>query len=260
MTYFSNNWQDAGYSIGSERSFDSKYSHKPATSVEFFPIKKSVGNIILGALSGEDFLRIARASNRISLAEGESLYQPGDKIDYIYFPETAVASQFCILEDGRTVEIATIGKEGITGQRAIFGSQTAVYWTQVSIAGKALKISSEIVRREFSRCETLQMLLLNYLNQYTMQISNRVICNNYHLLEKRFCSWLLMLCDRHGSDTLTLTHSQIAGYLGVHRPSFTHVAKKLREKKIIDYCRGNLSILKRSELLRHACECYTSIG
>lgn len=258
MTYLSNNWQGVVHSTNSERSFDSKYSQKPA-SFESFSHRKKFSNIILGALSKEEFLRIASDSNRISLAEGESLYQPGDKIDYIYFPETAVASQFCILEDGRTIEIAMVGKEGITGLTAFCGSPTAAFWTQISVAGKALKISFETVRQEFSRCETLQTLLLNYLNQYTTQISNRVVCNNYHLVEKRFCTWLLMLGDRRGSNTLMLTHSQLAGYLGVQRPSLTHIAKKLREKEIIDYRRGNLSVLNRSELLKHACECYTSI-
>lgn len=258
MTYLSHNWQGVNSLTSSEESFDSKYSPN-STFFESVSFKKKFSNIILGALTKEEFQRIASNSNRISLSDSEILYQPDDKIDYIYFPETAVVSQFCILEDGRTIEIAMIGKEGITGQAAIYGSQTANYWTQVSVAGKALKISLDVVKQEFDRCETLQTRLLNYFNQYTTQISNRVICNNYHLIEKRFCSWLLMLCDRHGSEEFTLTHSHIAGYLGVHRPSFTHVAKKLREREIIDYCRGNLSVLNRSELLKYACECYTGI-
>jgi len=258
MTYLSNNWQGVNNLTDEDRSIEPKYSPN-STIFESVSFKKKFSNMILGALGREEFQRIASNSNRVLLAESQILYQPDDKIDYIYFPETAVASQFCILEDGRTIEVAMIGKEGITGQGAIYGAEKANYWTQVSVAGKALKISFEVVRQEFKRCETLQAKLLNYFNQYTTQISNRVICNNYHLLEKRFCSWLLMLCDRHGSEEFILTHSHVAGYLGVHRPSFTHVAKKLRERGVIDYCRGNLSVLNRPELLKHACECYTSL-
>lgn len=258
MTYLSNNRQEIAYSTNNERSFDSKYSQKSSAS-EAFSHRKGYGNLILSALSREQFQQIAAVSTKVSLAEGEVLYQPDDKIEYIYFPETAVVSQFCILEDGRTIEIAMIGREGITGLSAIYGLPISNYWTQVSVAGKALKVSVETVKQEFKVCETLQTVFLNYFNQYTAQISNRVVCNNYHLVEKRFCSWLLMLCDRHGSDKFMLTHSHVAGYLGVHRPSFTHVAKKLREKEVISYCRGNLSVLNREALLKYACECYTSI-
>ncbi len=83
-----------------------------------------------------------------------------------------------------------------------------------------------------------------------------MVCNNYHTVEERFCNWLLMMYNCCGNSKLRLTHSQIANYLGVHRPSLTHIAKKLRDRQVIDYCRGKLSILNLRELQNQACECY----
>lgn len=255
MTFSINSRQIEKTYAGDGASFVTK-SFKKQNSVESLLLKSSFGNEILDALPAEDAARLEPHLEKISLRAGDNLYEPEDEIEYVYFPVNAVVSQFYILEDGRTVEIAMIGRDGMTGHGAVFGSETALCFTQISIAGFAYRTSAETVRQEFSRCRTLQNLLLEYSNAYTTQISKKVVCNNYHAVEQRFCTWLLMLYDRIGSDKLMLTHSQIACYLGVHRPSFTHTAKNLRETGIIDYARGHLRILNHRKLENTACECY----
>lgn len=240
---------------GDHKAYNGTYAGKQAVRESMFLVK-DYGNNVLDGLPDEDLALLKPFMERGTVAAGTSLYQPDDKIKYVYFPENAVISQYCILEDGRTLEIAMIGREGLTGHTAIFGAHTNSFWTQVSVEGKVSKISVDAVKQVFDKSETLQKLLLDYSNKYTTQISNRVICNNYHSIEERFCSWILMLSDRHASTKLSLTHSQIANYLGVHRPSFTHIAKKLREEKLIDYSRGHLKITDRDGMMDFACDCY----
>jgi Mn-dependent DtxR family transcriptional regulator len=48
----------------------------------------------------------------------------------------------------------------------------------------------------------------------------------------------------------------MARCIGVHRPSLTCIAKKLREDGIIKYSRGRIEILNREELENSACSCY----
>lgn len=217
-------------------------------------------NQILSNLTAKELARLELFLERVTLVEGENLYCQEDEIQYAYFPENAVLSQFYILEDGRTMEIAMIGREGATGCSALFGATAADGWSQVSVAGSAYKISVEALKQEFRGGGDLQKLLLAFTNAYTTQISKSVVCNNYHSVERRFCTWLLMLCDRHGESRISLTHNKIANYLGVHRPSFTHIARNLREKGIIDYTRGQLNIVNRADLFKSACDCYTTIN
>lgn len=224
-----------------------------------FSSERRFENRILSALSVEDFERLKPSLEAVTFSEGEDIYKPEDKINFVYFPETAVVSQFHILEDGRTMEIAMIGKDGATGFGALFGSENADCFSQISVAGGAYRIGVETLKQEFNRGGALQKLLLEYSNRYVAQISRGVVCNNYHSIEKRFCTWLLMLCDRHGANRIGLTHSQIAGYLGVHRPSFTHIASTLRERGIIDYSRGYLKVTDRAGLLESSCDCYARI-
>jgi CRP-like cAMP-binding protein len=223
------------------------------------PLKSFTSNGLLESLPKNDLAYLLPYLERVTFEVEEYLYQPDDEIEYIYFPETAVISEFQILEDGRTVEIAMTGSEGVIGLSAVFNGQQAVNWSQVTVSGTALKIKTQLLKEEFSRGGALHTLFLDYINIYIGQISQRVICNSYHTVEQRFCSWLLMLHDRNKNPRVPLTQEQIARFLGVHRPSITQIAQVLRRKKIINYLRGKISIVDRPKLENTACECYEGI-
>lgn len=223
------------------------------------PLKRFTANHLLESLPAHELADLLPFLERVEFAGDEFVYQPEDEIEFIYFPETAVMSEFQILEDGRTVEIAMTGREGIIGMSAVFNGQQAINWTQVSVAGTALKVNTQFLREEFQSGGALQAVFLDYVNNYISQISQRVICNSYHTVEQRFCSWLLMLQDRKKSSKVPMTQEQIARFLGVHRPSVTQIAQTLRRKKIINYIRGKISIIDRPKLENSACECYEVI-
>lgn len=231
----------------------------PPKRFEKLSVKNLLANQLLAAQEDAVFVELLPILESVTISDNEYLYQEGDVIDYAYFPETAVISEFQILEDGRTVEIAMTGREGVVGLLPIFNSHRAPNWTQVSVGGSLFRISSRALKSKLLQHQSFQTLLFDYLNNYVGQISRRAVCNSYHLVEQRFCSWLLMLQSRKKSNKLPLTQEQIARFLGVHRPSITNIAQTLRGKKIIDYVRGNIYILNRSELEKYACACYSEI-
>lgn len=225
-------------------------------------IKNTLVNRLLAGASAENFTRLIAQIQKVSFGAGDVIYQPNGVDDYIYFPETAVFSQLNILEDGRTVETAMIGSEGVIGLPSILGLRQANFWTQALAAGSAFKIRADIFKQHFAGGGFLQTAFLEYVNFYIKQISQRAVCNNHHRIEERFSTWLLMLDDRLGTDEknkLRLTQEQIAQMLGVHRPSVTCIAQDLRDKGIIDYLRGKIFILDRQNLETSACECYSAI-
>lgn len=223
-------------------------------------LRNSFDNNRLTARIQQILFDILPCFKSVALNGGDYLYQPGDHVDFLYFPETAVVSEFQILEDGRTVEIAMTGSEGVLGLLPLFDSCRAANWTQVAIGGKAFKIDSRSFEQKIMAHRSFHKLLFEYVNNYVSQISHRAVCNSHHLIEQRFCSWLLMLQNRKNSSRLSLTQEQIARSLGVHRPTVTNIAQTLRTKKIIDYVRGNIYILDRQNLERTACSCFTEIN
>ena len=226
-------------------------------SVEMLSIKKMLTNQILTSYLNDNFAHLVQHLEPVSLRSGEDLHKPGEHIRYIYFPEEAVVSHLSILADGRTTEINMIGRDGVVGHCAVFGSQPPAHCTEVIVGGSALRVKTEAFKQEFFHDVLLQTSLLDYTNAQITQISQRAICNVHHLAEERLCCWLLMLHDRVKTSQLPLTQDQIARYLGVHRPSITHIAQSLREKGAINYVRGFINILNRRPLEKLACECYS---
>jgi CRP-like cAMP-binding protein len=197
----------------------------------------------------------------VMLNKEQFLYQEDGRLDFLYFPVTAVISEFKILEDGRMVEIAVTGREGAIGLSSMFsGSHLAPNCTQTTQAGTARRIDALNFERVLHSNEALREGLSHYVESYIRQISQKAICNMYHSVKERLCTWLLMVQDRCGRSTLNLTHEQIARTLGVYRPSITCIAQELREGKLIDYSRGGISICNRDRVEEAACTCYAELA
>jgi len=218
-------------------------------------------NMILKALP-EDISRLLATSLRqVELTKEQFLYQEGDRLDYVYFPDTAVVSEFKILEDGRMVEIAVTGREGAIGLSSMFSdSHQAPNCVQVSQAGTAKRLDALTFEKLLRSNDKLRMGLSRFVDLYIKQISQKAICNMYHSVKERLCTWLLMVQDRCGRSTLTLTHEQIARTLGVYRPSITCIAQELRTSKLISYSRGGISIRDRRKVEDSACSCYMELA
>lgn len=221
--------------------------------------RKFLSNYILAAQTDYDFARLMPHLETVNLESGKELHSSGEHSRYIYFPETAVISNLFTLLDGSTIEVAMIGREGATDLSEILGAHASAHWAQVAVGGTALRIKAEILKQEFNRAGHLQSMLLDYINSHIAQISQRVVCKSFHIIEKRLCSWLLMLHDRVRKNQLPLTQEQISLFLGVHRPSVTLVAQTLRDKNLINYTRGKVHILNRQSLENSACECYSVV-
>jgi CRP-like cAMP-binding protein len=217
----------------------------------------NVDNRILNSLPQFDLVRLTPHLEYLYLTAGKTLYQPSKSIDYIYFPETAVISNISDLEDGNTIETAMVGNEGMTGVSSLLGAETPVQRSQVIIKGAAWRIKTDILKEGLSKPGTLQTLIFDYLNNHMNQISQRLICKSFHMIEQRLCSWLLMLQDRSTAKELLVTHESTALLLGSQRPSISLAAQLLRKKGLIDYSRGGVIIRNREKMEHLACECYT---
>lgn len=218
-------------------------------------------NLILRSLPADVYRSLEPSLRTVSLAKEQFLYQEEDRLNYIYFPETAVISEFKILEDGRMVEVAVTGREGAIGLPALISdAHVAANCAQVSQAGTARRIDAETFERTLNSDPKLRAEVSRFLDIYIRQISQKAICNMYHSVKERLCTWLLMVQDRCGRTTLNLTHEQVARILGVYRPSITCIAQELREKKLINYSRGGISIVDRRRVEEAACHCYAELG
>ena len=222
-------------------------------------VRSIPSKMVVGGLPNSLLNKIKPLLKLTLLTKDDYLYQQDDRVDFIYFPETAVISEFQMLADGRTIEVAVTGTEGAVGISSVWSTSPAVNCAQVCVGGTAYKIETDVLERELTYSKPLQRWLHNQINSYIKQISQKVICNTHHAVEERFCTWLLMLQDRSHKNKFNLTQEYIAGVLGVYRPSVTCMAKSLREKNAIDYVRGQIFISDRQKLKKMSCACYSEL-
>ncbi|HEY0083781.1 MAG TPA: Crp/Fnr family transcriptional regulator [Pyrinomonadaceae bacterium] len=216
-------------------------------------------NRILAALNGADYQNFLSQLEQVTLAQGDVLYEPGDKIDYVYFPETAVFSMLCTMADGDTAEVGPVGREGVVGLNIFFGTDITPTQLVAHVAGTAQRVRAELFKQELrSERSVMPHLLFRYTQMLLAMTGQSGACNKLHSLEQQLGRWLLMMHD-YVSDELLLTHDLIALTLGVRRAGISESASNFKNEGLIDYQRGHIQILKRQGLEGKACECYRVI-
>jgi CRP-like cAMP-binding protein len=214
------------------------------------------GNHLLAAVPLEVYRRLFPAMAYFALALGDVIYEPGERMDYVYFPTDAVVSLIYTMENGDTAEVGLVGNEGVVGVPLFMGGVTTPSRAVVQIAGGTLRMEAQALLQEFGRGGPFQLALLRYTQALLTQISQTAVCNRLHPVDKRLCRWLSMTRNRVVSDEILMTQESIAHLLGVRREGVTLAANHLQKAGLIRYRRGHITIVDRKRLEAAACECY----
>jgi len=217
-------------------------------------------NRLLASLSAEDYGLISPSLAQVDLERGRLLYDPGDDIETVYFPQDGVISLMTLMENGAAIESATIGPEGALGLMAAVSPRQSLSRAIVQTPVRAARISAAALHDAWEKSPAIRRLVDRHNEALFGHAIQSVACNALHSVEARFCRWLLTCHDRISNDTVALTQEFLADMLGVQRTTVTAVARSLQEKGVIRYRRGVVDILDRSVLETLACECYSAIN
>ncbi len=213
-------------------------------------------NRLLALLPPAEYRRLSGHLQTVSLPVKQVLYKARSPIDYVYFPVRGIVSAMTIMADGRAIEVATIGNEGMAGLTAFIGGESSANEVMVQVSGEAVRMRAATLTEECGRDGPLRRLLILYNTAFATQVSYSVACNGLHKVEQRCCRWLLMTQDRVGSDVLPLTHEFLSIMLGVQRSSVTEVLHPLQERGLVRNSRGQITVRDRPGLEATSCECY----
>ena len=212
-------------------------------------------NLLLGALPADERERLETRLEWVPLRVGTSIYEADEPIEHVYFPLSGVVSMVSRLREG-TVEIGTVGREGMTGIAIVLESDSMPTRAFTQVGGEALRIPSAELRGAMQESPALWRVLARYSLSLFDQAAQGSACNRLHALEARCARWLLMTHDRVGDDVLPLKQTFLAEMLGVHRPAVSVAAGALQRAGMIRYSRGKVRVLDRAALERASCECY----
>lgn len=215
-------------------------------------------NELLAALPRAALESLFEQMELVPLPSGKALFEYGSKLDYVYFPTTAIVSLLYVMEDGATTEIAVIGHEGVVGVSQFMGER-AICGAVVQSAGYGYRLRTQHLREAFNQGGALPQLLMRYSNALFAQMAQNAVGSRHSSIEQKLCRWLLDRLDRSASNELKVTQELISVMLGVRRESITAAAGKLQEDGLIHYRRGNITVLDRLGLEESAGECYKAV-
>ena len=229
--------------------------------VEMIPTRPE--NRVLRELANADrgvFAKLVKLLEPVALQSGMQLGTPRAVTDSSYFIESGVVSLVATTRNGGSVEVALIGREGVAGIADALGDQPLPYGMVVQLPGLAYRVPKAVIREHILSCSSLHELLMDYSQRMMHQLAQSALCNRFHTSEQRLARWLLLTAERADTNRFELTHEFMSQMVGAPRPVVSASASALRDKGMIDYRRGVLTIRNAGKLRRAACECVDEIS
>jgi len=190
----------------------------------------------------------------------EIIYEPGDPISHVYFPESGIISLLSAVDDNSTLEVGIVGSEGMVGLPLFLGIKISDTRVLVQGKGTALRMKWADFLAACAENEKLSAAMRLFTHSLMKQISQSAACNRFHPVESRMARWLLMTHDRMRNDNFQITQDFLSNMIGVRREAVNRAAGSFQTRKLISYRRGDMSILDRKKLESLACSCYAAIS
>ncbi|HKQ25942.1 MAG TPA: Crp/Fnr family transcriptional regulator [Burkholderiales bacterium] len=220
----------------------------------------SIANHLLAALPAAEYQSLLPRLEPLTVKFGEVLEEQGVPVRYIYFPIDCMISLLTTAEHDRALEVGLVGYEGVVGTSLVLGAEISSVRAVVQAGGTALRMKGTSFVEAFRQCLPLQRVLLRYAHEELVQARTTAACKLFHAVEARLARRLLMTSDRLRSLEFVLTQALVAKMLGVRRATVNEAAGLLQQRRLIDYCRGKVTILDRKGLEAASCRCYATMN
>jgi CRP-like cAMP-binding protein len=215
-------------------------------------------NLLFARLPRVEIARMQSVGESVELHFGEVLCEPGLAARHVYFPTRAFVSLVNPVDGRSGLDVGIAGREGMVGVQLLINLKISPFRARVQGAGSAWRIPAAAFLQEFSRCPVMQQRITRYLYVLMVQAACMAACSHFHSIDERLAHWMLLIEDRAGDESFHVTHETLASMLGVRRVGVTNAAHKLQRLGLIDYRRGDVTILDRKGLESLACGCYSA--
>lgn len=216
------------------------------------------GNRLLALLALSE-LEALPGLETLALGSRDIVYDLHKPIEFAYFPATSVISLVAVMANGKTVESATVGREGVVGIPLFLGADRASHQAFCQVPGDVARMPRRAFRNLLESSGDFHAMVALYAQAMFTQVTQTSACNRLHSLRERMARWLLQTHDRVGGDVLRITHAFLAQMLGVRRATVSDIAGELQYEGLISYSYRDITIQNRAGLEAASCECYAVI-
>ncbi len=186
-------------------------------------------NMFLATLPSADLERLQPHLKPVELVHEAILFEAGDPIEHVFFPDSGIISLVVGLAGGELIEAAMIGRDSMLGGSSALDGQISLNKAIVQLPGAGSILEVAHFRKVAKDSEAFRAVLMRHEQVLFAQAQQSAACNVSHKVEARLARWLLRSRDLSGSDTLLLTQEFLAQMLGVQRSSVSLVAHTLQQ-------------------------------
>ena len=86
-------------------------------------IRRNGENRLLSRVPADELQRLRADLQPVTLTQGQVIFEADRPVEFIYFVDQGMISVVSIMEDGDSIEVATIGQEGLAGWPAVLGAR-----------------------------------------------------------------------------------------------------------------------------------------
>ncbi len=212
-------------------------------------LSSSVRNRLLLQLAPDDLALLAPHLEPVELALRYGLEAQDRPIAHAYFLESGIASVVAIGPHDRDIEVALIGRDGMTGLPIILGADRSPCETYMQVAGNGHRLAADDLRTALEKSASLRQLCLRFVHVFQVQTAQTALANGRAKLEERLARWLLMAHDRADTEEVPVTHEFLSIMLGVRRAGVTVALNLLEDRGLVRGERGAVAILDRDGLI-----------
>lgn len=223
------------------------------------PAAAPIANRILAALPDKEYQRLLSQLEEITLTFASTIYEQGEIIRHVYFPNSGIVSLLAALGDRESLEVGIVGSEGMIGLPVFLSVETSNIRAVVQGEGFAMRMKTADFTKECGKNSSLPRILRRYTHSFLAQVSQSAVCYRFHPVEARLARWLLMTADRMKTNEFKITQDFLSNMLGVRREAVNKSVGSLQKEQLIGISRGVISILDRAALEETACKCYRII-
>jgi CRP-like cAMP-binding protein len=214
------------------------------------------GNRLFSTFSREARALIEPFGTLEQVAPGDVVLHRGNQVETSIFPVgPTMISMYVELTGGRSVEVASVGREGAVGGIVSCGHAPAFSRASVLVGGPIYRVPMRALEDAKQRSSFIGNIFCRFSDYLLAQVMQSVACNAFHSIPERAARWLLHAQDRAG-DRIELTQEAFAGLLGVQRTTVNAVIRSLQDEGLISTGRGVVRVADRAGLKRRSCECY----
>lgn len=218
-------------------------------------------NALIASIEPELWAQFQDRFSPFECEGGRDLQRPGDDVDLVQFPTTAMVVLGVETLAGESVNVALLGPEGAVGVFEACGSRKIYHRATVQFSGVVWQSTAATYRALYESSLSLRTAVHKYIETLLVEARQNVACNALHGVEHRLARTLLEACDKSGSLRLPITQGALAQLLGVQRTTVAAAVSSLQRSGAIRTGRaGGLEVLDYAAVEAAACSCRASLA